>query len=386
MKSIRRLALTLAAPTVLPASAWAVEPQSIDVFGLQFTPTLAVKESYDDNFRELEHDKESSWITSITPKFELLAEDRNSAYRATYEANSDIYHDASDASNTDHKVLLESIMEFTSSQRLKLEAGYKKIEETSDTAVAEENDKYHATHVGGLYTFGSAKANNRLDFGANYEELRYDNSGDINADEERDTTALNAVWYHRLGGSTNSLVEVRHYDFDYVQKNSPRNGTTDAVLVGGTWDATAKTTGKARVGYAKKKFDDDSRDDLSSPMWEVGVDWLPLTYSKFSLVTTRAFDEGDDGSDAIKNTSTSLAWAHGWTPRITSTVKYEFGTKDYEGQNRSDDLSAIGFDVSNKLGRGLDIAGAYTYRENDSDAADQSYKRNIYMISLTGSL
>ncbi len=386
MKSIRRLAITLAAPTVIPASAWALEPQSVDVFGLQFTPTLTVKESYDDNFRELEHQKESSWITSIKPAFELLAEDRNSAYRLTYEADSDIYHDDSDASNTDHKVLLESIMEFTSSQRLKLEAGYNKIEETGDTAVADENDKYHATHVGGLYTFGSKTADNRLDFGANYEELRYDNSGDINADEERDTTALNAVWYHRLGGSTNSLVEVRHADYDYVQKDSPRNSTNDAVLVGGVWEATAKTTGKLRVGYEKKNFDDNSRDDLNSPMWEVGVDWSPLTYSKVSLTTRRAFDEGDDGSDAIKNTSTSLAWQHGWTERVISTMSYEFGTKDYEGQERSDDLQVIGFNLTYKMRRWLDIGVGYTYTDNNSDAADQSYKRNVYMVSLTGSL
>lgn len=386
MKSIRRLALTLAAPTVLPTSAWALEPQSVDVYGLQFTPTLMLKETYDDNFRELEHQKESSWITTIKPTFELLAEDRNSAYRLTYEADSEIYHDASDASNTDHNVVLEGVMEFSSSQRLKLETGYKKIEETGDTAVADENDKYHATHVGGLYTFGSAKADNRLEFGANYEELRYDNSGDINADEERDTTSLSGTWFHRLGGSTNSLVELRHYDFDYVQKDSPRNSTTNAVLVGGIWDATAKTTGKLRVGYAEKDFDDNSRDDLRSPMWEVGVDWLPLTYSKFSLAARRAFDEGDDGSDAIKSTSTSLAWAHGWTPRITSTVSYEFGTKDYEGQDRSDDLSVIGLSLNYKMRRWLDIGLGYSYRDNDSSAAEQSFKRNVYMISLTGSL
>lgn len=386
MKSIRRLALTLAAPTVLPTSAWAVEPQSVDVYGLQFTPTLMLKEAYDDNFRELEKHKESSWITTIKPKFELLAEDRNSAYRLTYETDSEIYHDAPDATNTDHDVLLEGVMEFSSSQRLKLETGYRKTEETGDTAVADENDKSHATHIGGLYSFGSARAANRLDFGANYEELRYDNSGEINADEERNTTSLSGTWFHRLGGSTDALLELRHADFDYVQKDSPRNSTTNAVLVGGTWDATAKTTGKLRVGYAEKDFDDNSRDDLRSPMWEVGVDWLPLTYSKVSLTARRAFDEGDDGSDAIKSTSTSLAWAHGWTPRITSTVSYEFGTKDYEGQDRSDDLSVIGFNLSYKMRRWLDIGVGYSFRDNDSSAAGQSFERNVYMISLTGSL
>ncbi|MGY4534477.1 hypothetical protein ACVW0Y_003617 [Pseudomonas sp. TE3786] len=386
MKSIRRLALTLAAPTVLPASAWALEPQSVDVFGLQFTPTLEVKESYDDNFRELEHQEESSWITGIKPKFELLAEDRNSAYRLIYEANSEIYHDDSDASNTDHKVTLESIMEFTASQRLKLQGQYSKTEDTGDTAVAGENDKYHASSIGGVYTLGSDSAANRMDFGATYEELRYDNSGDINADEERDTTALNAVWYHRLGGSTESLVELRHADYDYVMHDSPRNSKNDAVLVGGTWDATAKTTGKVRVGYEKKDFEDSSRDDLNSPMWEVGVDWSPRTYSKVSLTTRRAFDEGDDGSDAIKNTSTNLAWSHGWTERVTSRVFYEFAKRDYEGQNRSDDLSSAGLTLTYKTRRWLDIALGYTYKDNDSNAIDESYTRNVYMISLTGSL
>ncbi|PTQ70647.1 outer membrane beta-barrel protein [Pseudomonas sp. GV071] len=386
MKSIRRLALTLAAPTVLPASAWALEPQSVDVFGLQFTPTLGVKESYDDNFRELEHDKQSSWITSIKPAFELLAEDRNSAYRLRYEANSEIYHDDSDASNTDHKVTLDSIMEFSASQRLKLQAQYRKTEDTGDTAVEDENDKYHSTSVGGVYTLGSQSAANRLDLGATYEELRYDNSGDINADEERDTTAVNAVWYHRLGGSTESLVELRHADYDYVLKDSPRNSKADAVLVGGTWEATAKTTGKVRVGYEKKDFDDSSRDDLNSPMWEIGVDWEPRTYSKVSLTTSRAFDEGDDGSDAIKNTSTMLAWSHEWTPRITSKVFYEFATRDYEGQDRSDDLSRSGVSLTYKPRRWLDVALGYTYKDNDSSAADESYTRNVYMISFTGSL
>lgn len=386
MKSIRRLALTLAAPTVLPASAWALEPQSVDVFGLQFTPTLSVKESYDDNFRELEKHKESSWITSIKPAFELLAEDRNSAYRLSYEANSEIYHDDADASNTDHKVTLDSVMEFTSSQRLKLQAQYRKTEDTGDTAVEDENDKYHSTSFGGVYTLGSASAANRLDLGATYEELRYDNSGTINADEERDTTAFNAVWYHRLGGSTESLVELRHADYDYVLEDSPRNNKSNAVLVGGTWDATAKTTGKVRVGYEKKDFEDNSRDDLTSPMWEVGVDWKPRTYSIFSLTARRAFDEGDDGSDAIKNTSTKLAWSHDWTERVNSRAFYEFAKRDYEGQERSDDLSSAGLTLTYKTRRWLDVAVGYTYRDNDSSAANESYTRNIYMISLTGSL
>jgi hypothetical protein len=81
-----------------------------------------------------------------------------------------------------------------------------------------------------------------------------------------------------------------------------------------------------------------------------------------------------------------LAWSHEWTPRITSKVFYEFATRDYEGQDRSDDLSRSGVSLTYKPRRWLDVALGYTYKDNDSSAADESYTRNVYMISFTGSL
>lgn len=386
MTSISRLAFLLAAPTLLPVSAWAIEPESIDFLGLQLTPTLTLGETYDDNFRELENDEDASWVTQISPGLELLAEDRNSAYRLTYKGNSEIYHNASDASNTDHIVKLESILEFSARQRLKLEAGYRKIEEVNSTAVSGENDKYHSTSIGGLYSFGSQQALNRIDLGASYEELRYDNSDGINADEERDTSAFSATWLHRLGGATYALLEARHTDYDYLIPASPRNSTNDALLLGATWEATAKTTGKLRAGYEKKDFDDSSREDLNSPMWEIGIDWSPRTYSKFSLTARRAFDEGDDGSDAIKSTSTQLSWGHGWTERITSTLSFGLTREDYEGQAREDEITSAGLALTYKMRRWLDIEVGYRYRDNDSSAANESFQRNVYLISLTGSL
>jgi len=386
MKSSSSLAIVLIMPTLLPVCAWALEPQSVDVAGMQFIPTLKLSESYDDNFRQLNKREEASWITTIAPELTLVAEDRNSAYRLTYKGNSQIYHDASDASNTDHKVKLESIMEFTARQRLKLTGEYRQMEDTANTTVVTENDKYHVKSIAGIYSYGAEKASNRIDLGASYAELRYDNSGNINTDEERDTTSVNAVWFHRLGGSTTALIEVRHADYDYLLANSPRDNTEDALLAGAVWEATAKTTGKLRVGYERKNFRRNDVDDLESPMWEIGIDWKPRTYSKFSLSTRQSFDEGDDGSNAIKNTSSSLAWSHGWTHRITSRVFVGYSQQDYEGQDRQDDVTNAGATLTYKIRSWLDIGVGYTYIDNNSDADNEGYKRNIYMISLTGSL
>jgi hypothetical protein len=386
MKSIRRLAMILATPAFLPSQASAIEPASVDFLGFQFTPTLKVGEAFDDNFREVENDKQSSWITTVAPGFEFKAEDRNSAYRLTYLGSREIFHDAENASHTDHDLKLESILEFTSRNRLNLEAGYAKKEITNSTSVVDINDKYHTQYVGGVFSYGAQTAANRIDLSARYQQMRFDNSGDINADEERDSTSLGAVWFHRLGGATRALIEVRHNDYDYLTPNSPRNSFENALLVGGTWDATARTTGKVRVGYAKKDFEDSSRKDLSSPMLEAGIDWAPLTYSKFSVNARQAFDEGDDGADAIKSTSAGVAWAHGWSERVVTTTTYSLTRLAYEGQDRTDDISEAGVAVAYKMRRWLDISLGYRHRVNDSTFDDQSFNRNIYLISFTASL
>ena len=376
----------LAIPLLLRVSAWAVEPHDITIWGFQFIPTLTLAESYDDNFRELDENERSSWVTRIAPGFELIAEDRNSAYRLTYAGNRDIYHAESDASHTDTRLSLDSIMEFTDRHRLELEAFYRKAEEPGSTAVIGENDKYHLRGLGGAYRYGAETARNQLEFGLRHEELRYDNRDDINAGEERDSDALIVTWLHRIGGGTRALLEYRHTEYDYVLASSPLNSSNDALLLGASWEATARTTGKLLVGYEQKDFDDPGRDDLDSPMWEAGIDWEPRTYSKFSLTARQAFDEGDDGSDAIKTTSATLAWRHEWSGRLVSDLLFGLARHVYEGQQRDDDFSQAGIGLTYSLRRWLDVSLGYRYRNNDSNAAGESYQRNVYKVSVTGSL
>lgn len=250
LKSRCPVALVMA--SFYPGMTWSIEPQAIDVYGFDFTPSFIFSESYDDNFRELEDRKQSSLITKLAPSFELKAEDRNSATRLIWQPTRYIYHDESDASNTAQRVRADSIMEFTDRHRLKLEAEYRKYERTESTAVEGVNDKINNKRVGGLYTFGAKSADNQIELGANYAQLRYDNADGINDDKERDTTAVTGTWYHRIGSNTRGLLEYDHTDFDYQQANSPRSSKSDAVLAGAVWDFTARTTGKVRVGYEKE--------------------------------------------------------------------------------------------------------------------------------------
>ena len=141
------LPLALIMVSLYPGYAWCVDPQTIDIYGFDFTPTLTFSEAYDDNFRELEHNVQSSMVTRMAPSFELKAEDRNSATRLIWQPARYIYHDESDASVPHNVCELDSIMEFTDRHRLKLEAECAQIRAHESTAVDGINDKIQTANA-----------------------------------------------------------------------------------------------------------------------------------------------------------------------------------------------------------------------------------------------
>ena len=219
------------------------DPRYVRIGGVEFTPTLVVRESYDDNYRGLSENEQASWVTGINPTFLLATGNRNSEYELEYSLNHDHFHSDSEATNTDHHLSFRSAMEFSSRHRLNWGLAYHRVEETADTDDMTENDKYSTKVARAAYRFGARTARNQLEFGTRYEERRYHNSGTLNESEERDSLMFNTIWFHRLGGTTHSLLELRHTDHDYVQSTALRDSTNKALLGGVSWDAGGKTSG-----------------------------------------------------------------------------------------------------------------------------------------------
>lgn len=397
----------LATATALAMGAsintWAIEPQYIKLSDSSlFIPALQFKEAYDDNFHADDSDEKSSWITTLAPSFTLAGKGNKSGYRLNYTASSDTFHSSRQDNNTDHIVTAESGFEFTARNRLKLSAGYRAIEDTATQNQNQENDRYDSKTIGGVYTYGARSARAQIDFGANYDELRYSNSDHLNSDEERDSTALRSTFYYRVAPDTRLLLEARHTDYDYVS-DTDSNSTNIDLLTGVTWDATAKTSGSIKVGRGQKDYDNSSIDTASTGMWEVGTTWKPRTYSTFRLSTRRAFDEGSnsasaigDGTDttvrdtnddsAVKLQSTTLGWKHYWVKHLYSDLSYTRMDLEYLDTDREDKLDNINLGLTYEMRRWLDIGLGYRYSENDSDLSSESYERNVYALTINASL
>lgn len=386
MKTIFNSSLLAIAVSVASGAAVATEPMSIALAdGIQFTPELSLDERYDDNFREVENHEPSSWIMNIRPTLTLDAFGRKSQYQLKYQGDREIVHSYNDDSNTDHYLDGKAGFQFNSRNKLVLAANYSKVENTTSVDSNTEGDKYNSRRIGGIYTFGAETARTQIDLGANRTWLRYDNSGDRNADKERDATQLHSTLYYRIAPKTRLLGEVRHTEHEY-ESNTSLDADNLALLAGITWEATAKTTGTIKVGREKKDFDSSARKDKSSGMWEVGVTWAPRTYSTFDLTAGRYFDEGEDGASAIRHTGYGLNWKHYWLERLYSTAGYDRSERDYIDNPREDTRDKYSIGATYEMRRWLDLGFTYSYADNDSNRAGESYERNIYMLSLKASL
>jgi hypothetical protein len=384
LKSNARLLVKLSA--LMCANAYALDPESVKLAdGITFTPTLKVSERYDDNFRQVEHGTESSWITGIAPKFVLAAKTSKSLYRLSYEADTDLFHSSPKDNNTDHYLDGEAVFKFDSRNRLKLDGGYEKVEDTAAQDQHVQNDRYTIAHSGAKYTYGAPTARGQIEVGGDYSELRYQNSGGINDYKERNTTALVSTFYYRVAPKTRALVEARYTDFRYVS-NTQLNSNNVALLGGLTWKATAKTTGTIKIGGEQKRFDDSSLGNKSGSLWEAGVSWSPKTYSTFGLTTRHQIDEGSDGSSSIEDQTSTVNWEHHWLQRLSTEIHYSHSSLKYQDIVRDDTVDQYGLGVKYNMRRWLDIGLSYTRAKDDSTADDQSYTRNIYMISVTAGL
>jgi hypothetical protein len=387
LKSSTRSLIKLSA--LLCANACAEEqhiPQSFKFEnGLTFTPYLQTSERYDDNFREVERHAESSWITGLTPSFNLASDHGKRAFKLSYKADSDTFHSSPKDNNTDQYLDGTARFEFNARNRLKLESGYKKVEDTATLDQHIENDKYTYTHAGGMYTYGARTARGQIELSTDYSQMRYQNSDGINNDKERDATANIGTFYFKVAPSTRALIESRWTRFDYVS-NTRLDNDTVALLGGLSWDATANTTGTAKLGAERKRYDDKTVGNKGGSLWEVGVDYKPRSYSTFTLKTHHSLDEGTNGASAIDNLTTSLAWEHEWLQRLSTVATVSHTTKEYQEVDREDKINRYGFAVKYQMRRWLGFDLGYRHGKEDSTVADESYERNIYKLSITATL
>ena len=375
----------------------AIDPASVSLGPVSMVPTFTMQTGHDDNIFLTSTGEKSSAVTVINPTVQFIAEEGASAYKITADVSRGIYHSSSNDNYTDAQLRADAHLVFDVRNKLDLLAAYVKAHEARGTGLTEGANatvnsapvELDEKRVGATYTYGASEAQGRIVGKLSYTVRDYNNFRNLTRSRDRDTLSTGVTFYYRVMPKTSLLLEARRIDTDY-QNDMAGIASLDnnewKYLVGAEWDATAKTSGIVKAGYAQKQFSDAGRDDKGSFTWEAEVSWALRTYSVFVLRTGQELEESNSADSFIDSRFASLTWGHAWNDRMKTALAYDFTNEEYDLSDREDDTQSFSTGVSYDIRRWLTLAFDIEHVERNSNQAAFNYDNNSVFMGVQGSL
>ncbi len=380
------------------ANGQVAEPASIDLGGLQLTPTLAIDYFVDDNLLRDEAQSLDSSGYRVLPGLSLSAEFGANSLAFYYQGERGQYQDSEADNYTDHLLGADIYYEFGEKHRIEASGAYSDSHDARGTAYSlgraaqlSEPDRFSHSALSANYTFGAKTAPARIQVRVAHMAVDYD----INTDEyrlrDRRANQVNGVFFYQVAANTDLVFDLGYQDISYDFSFTPQtslDSSEQSLLVGAQWDVSGSTNGFVKVGYQRKSFDIDSRETFSGLTWQAGVDWTPVSYSKFSISSQLGTRETNGQSDFIRSQSINLGWQHSWLERLTTQLQLRIAKDSYEGGTvpREDDVNGAQFVLQYQFYRWLriDIHGEHETRESDTGLIN--FDRNRYGVTAHFSL
>ena len=153
------------------------------------------------------------------------------------------------------------------------------------------------------------------------------------------------------------------------------------------WDATALTSGSIKLGYQKKDFAAQQRENFSGISWEAGVTWQPLSYSFVDFTTSRAAKDPLVEGDYIRESVYRATWTHDWSDQLSTRAGLSYTDEKYVGQiGRKDKTSNANFAVSYTTNSFGMVSTYVDFIDKDSTQDALKFDRMVVGINFTFAL
>jgi|GEM_PF-3990993 len=237
------------------------------------------------------------------------------------------------------------------------------------------------TNTGGLtYNLGNKDSVARLELGVNGEGKRYKET--LAQTKDFDAEQVDAAVFVGVAPKTAVFIQAIATEYDFLNVDSLDNDDQKLYL-GVQWEATAKTSGKIKVGQQDKEYTKRTPIvEQDETTWEAGVKWEPKSYSAFTLGLSSQVDNGNGNSTVLTETAVdrsvvSLGWEHSWNEDVKTTLGTSLTNEKYLGQAGVDtragleaDVLAFNAGMEFQVERNFTINMNYNYTDKEAKNAD----------------
>ena len=352
------------------------------------TPFLGAGVGHDDNVLLSHTNERSSTLYMLSPGVNLDARDTTKVFQLGYQAQIGHYTSSTDDDYVDQTARAQFDVAFDPHNFLRVGLDYVRSHDprgSTDRPVSSSPDKFRGSDPNITYALGAPGAQGRVEVYADDASKKYLNNREFTAASDRETRTYGGAFYWRVMPKTYVLAEARETLIRYDQSGSPLSADERRLFGGVSWEATAATSGTVKVGSLKRDFKSDLPGD-SFTSWEATLTWAPRTYSKVDLYAIRTTSESTGQGSFILTTVTGVQWQHNWSSYLSTGVDLRHQRDEYQNFDRTDNTDVLGLRVGYQFRRWLTIGAQYTYTKRDSNVNEQDYNKNVYLLTVTGSL
>jgi hypothetical protein len=249
------------------------------------------------------------------------------------------------------------------------------------------------TTVGG--TLGAGQRFNRFELsgGGTIDRTQYEIShltdGTIASNDDRN--------YNQYGGFVKASYEVtpalkpyaeigvdtRIHDLNVDNSGFQRdsNGTTGKV--GTTFELSRLVTGDASIGYATRTYQDPRLDRLKGLLTAASLIWTPTALTTVTLTARSSVDESTlPGVSGVLSRDYQAQADHAFRRWLIGTLKFGYGTSDYDGSDRLDHRYFAEGDLVYKLTRTVQVKGQVRQEWLRSTVPGVDTNATVFMVGM----
>jgi len=394
-----------------------------DVFGKKskwLHAYLTLAEAYDDNIYNAENDAQSSWISVISPGFQVMlpGSDQKAAdietatttpgglvfgrfddagfrrFRAHlgYTPSFELYSADSDENTTTHSAQGSVQFNLKGGLSFDITSRYISAYDQNRANISTQTDQFSSLLLN--MTAGYA-ATEKFRFRVDYANFAVDYRQTDNGFRDRTDNAFSGFVFFKIRPKTALFVQYHHIDMEYDVQTDQRDGAIEEYLLGMTWDLTAKTRGNLSAGFGTREYQDRDLDEAERITFQANLSYL---FSPKTQIAINGYHRNEESVYTdfgyTLTTGASVSYTQTLTHKISFDLDFSYRRDDYKDRldqttgtgDAKEEFYTVSPSLSYAVNRWLIASMAYEHRDNSSDFEDNAYTGNTYMVKITGSL
>lgn len=183
--------------------------------------------------------------------------------------------------------------------------------------------------------------------------------------------------YVRVRGSQ------RVYDQQFDNSGFQRDSVGVRAEAGITMDLGGLLFADLSAGFQRQDFEDARFGTVQRPVFGASLLWNPTGLTSVTAEARYDFIESfNNPSPGFWRTTYGIGVAHELRRDLVAIGKLSLTDRDYENLDRSDMVYGVDAGLRYRVDRGLFLEGEYRYRQQETNAADADYYRNIVFVRV----